>query len=143
MNKTGIIMDNKLNFLEYASKLRLIVNRKLFSIKKLFYLCTSVKLQFFKYFILPYFDFCILFFLFYLAESKIIEININFNKKYKYLIIKLYADSLICMSIYIYFPKLTLQKINNSFNFCLFKLFKFKIKSEMDNLNEFNNFLEK
>ena len=52
----GIIVDNKLNFLEYASKLRLIVNRKLFSIKKLFYLCTSVKLQFFKSFILPYFD---------------------------------------------------------------------------------------
>ena len=32
--------------------------------------------------------------LFYLAESKIIEININLNKKYKYLIIKLYADPL-------------------------------------------------
>ena len=64
-----------------------------------------IKLQFFKSFILPYFDYC--------------------------------------MSIYIYFPKLTLQKINNSFNFCLFKLFKFKINSEMDNLNEFNNFLEK
>ena len=29
------------------------------SIKRLFYLCTSVKIQFFKTFILPYFDYCL------------------------------------------------------------------------------------
>ena len=33
--------------------------KKLFSIKRLFYLSTSVKVQFFKTFILPYFDYCL------------------------------------------------------------------------------------
>ena len=31
----------------------------MYSIKRLFYLCTSVKIQFFKTFILPYFDYCL------------------------------------------------------------------------------------
>ena len=39
--------------------MRKIINRKLFSIKRLFYLSTSVKVQFFKTFILPYFDYCL------------------------------------------------------------------------------------
>lgn len=106
----GIIIDNKLNFLEYASKLRLIVTKKLYSIKRLFFLCTSVKIQFFKSFILPYFDYC--------------------------------------SSIFIYFPKVTLQKINNCFNYCLFKLFKFKFSiknsssEEEKSFNRFNDLLE-
>ena len=107
----GIIIDNKLNFLEYASKLRLIITKKLFSIKRLFFLCTAVKIQFFKSFILPYFDYC--------------------------------------SSIFIYFPKTTLQKINNSFNYCLFKLFKFKFTTDKSSseeeisYNRFNDLLEK
>ena len=32
---------------------------KLYSIKRLFYLATSVKIHFFKTFILPYFDYCL------------------------------------------------------------------------------------
>jgi len=105
----GLIIDNKLNFLEYASKLRL--TKKLFSIKRLFFLWTAVKIQFFNSFILPYFDYC--------------------------------------CSIFIYFPKITLQKINNCFNFCLFKLFKFKFSIEIKSCNDgkslncFNNFLGK
>jgi len=54
----GITIDNKLNFSKYVGDLRTTVNRKMFSIKRLFYLATSVKIQFFKSFILPYFDFC-------------------------------------------------------------------------------------
>ncbi len=55
----GVTIDNKLNFTKYTSDLRKIINRKLFSIKRLFYLSTSVKIQFFKSFILPYFDYCL------------------------------------------------------------------------------------
>ena len=55
----GVTIDNKLNFTKYTSDLRKIINRKLFSIKRLFYLSTSVKIQFFKTFILPYFDYCL------------------------------------------------------------------------------------
>ncbi len=54
----GIIIDNKLNFSSYCSHIRKTVNRKIHSIKRLFYLPSAVKLQFFKSFILPYFDYC-------------------------------------------------------------------------------------
>ena len=55
----GVTIDNKLNFAKYTSDLRITINRKLFSIKRLFYLSMSVKIQFFKTFILPYFDYCL------------------------------------------------------------------------------------
>ena len=54
----GVILDSKSSTLVLAATCMLI-NRKLFSIKRLFYLSTSVKLQFFKTFLLPYFDYCI------------------------------------------------------------------------------------
>ena len=94
----GVTIDNKLNFRLHAANIRLIVNKKMFSIKKLFYLAFSVKLQFFKSFILPYFDYC--------------------------------------LSLLIYFPKSTIQKLKNSYDFCLFKLFNFKI-------SEYNLFKQK
>ena len=55
----GVTIDNKLNFTEHCSNLKKIVNKKLYSIKRLFFLCTSVKIHFFKTFILPYFDYCL------------------------------------------------------------------------------------
>jgi hypothetical protein len=53
----GVTIDNKLNFETYASMIKKSVNRKLYNIKRLFYLCQSVKLQFFKSFIMPHFDY--------------------------------------------------------------------------------------
>jgi hypothetical protein len=55
----GVIVDNKLNFSEHCSYLKKVINRKLFSIKRLFFLATSVKIHFFKTFFLPYFDYCL------------------------------------------------------------------------------------
>ena len=55
----GVTIDNKLNFCEHVALLRNTINRKLYSIKKLFYLSMNVKLQFFKSFVLPYFDYCL------------------------------------------------------------------------------------
>ena len=55
----SITIDNKLNFNKYTSELRTVINKKMFSIKRLFYLNTSVKIQFFKTFLLPYFDYCL------------------------------------------------------------------------------------
>ena len=54
----GVTLDNKLNFSKQVSIICRQINSKLFSIKRLFYLSTAVKLQFFKTFILPYFDYC-------------------------------------------------------------------------------------
>ena len=53
----GITLDYRLNFLDFVSGLSLVINRKMFAIKRLFYLSKAVKLQFFKTFILPFFDF--------------------------------------------------------------------------------------
>jgi hypothetical protein len=55
----GVNIDNKLNFKKHVSNICVQINQKLFSIKRLFYLATSVKLQFFKTFIMPYFDYCL------------------------------------------------------------------------------------
>ena len=54
----GVTIDNKLNFDKHISIVCRQINSKLFSIKRIFYLSTKVKLQFFKTFILPYFDYC-------------------------------------------------------------------------------------
>ena len=94
--------------------MRLTINRKLFSIKRLFFLSTSVKLQFCKTFIMPHFDYSI--------------------------------------SLLIYMPKATIQKIKNCFDYCLYKLFNFKIEAynalndridSEDIVNNFNFKVEK
>ena len=54
----GIIIDDKLNFIKNTCKTRKSTNTRLYSIQKLFYLPISVKIQFIKTFILPYFDYC-------------------------------------------------------------------------------------
>jgi hypothetical protein len=54
----GVTLDNKLTFDLFTSELRKKILIKMYSIKKLFQLCYSVKMQFFKSFMLPYFDYC-------------------------------------------------------------------------------------
>ena len=49
------------------------MNRKLFAIKRLFYLDFDVKIQFFKTFILPYFDYCATLYI-YFNKSAIMKI---------------------------------------------------------------------
>ena len=52
----GVTLDDKLTFNDFINTTKKSVNTKLYSIKRLFYLSTSVKIQFFKTFILPYFN---------------------------------------------------------------------------------------
>ena len=54
----GVILDNKLNFHSHIQHIKSCINTRLFSICKINQLSFSVKLQFFKTFILPYFDYC-------------------------------------------------------------------------------------
>ena len=54
----GVTLDNKLKFDIFTSQLKKKIVTKMHSIKKLFQLSHSVKLQFFKSFMLPYFDYC-------------------------------------------------------------------------------------
>jgi hypothetical protein len=53
----GVILDNKLNFIQHIGLQCTSINKKLFAIKRMFFLPFDVKLQFFKSFILPYFDY--------------------------------------------------------------------------------------
>ena len=55
----GVIIDNKLSFKEHTAKVYIQINKILYSIKRIFYLSFDVKIQFFKTFILPYFDYCL------------------------------------------------------------------------------------
>jgi hypothetical protein len=88
----GVTLDTKLSFTKYANDIKLIAIRKMYSIKRLFFLSMSVKVQFLKTFILPYFDYCI--------------------------------------SLLIYYPKQTIQKLNNSYNFCIKKLLKISVEDK-------------
>jgi hypothetical protein len=54
----GVTLDNKLKFDKFTSEVRNKIVQKMHSIKKLFQLSTSVKMQFFKSFMMPYFDYC-------------------------------------------------------------------------------------
>ena len=74
----GVTLDNKLNFAEHCSNVKKLINRKIYSIKRLFYLATTVKIQFFKTFILPYFDYCSTL-LIYFPKSSIQSLNSCFN----------------------------------------------------------------
>lgn len=74
----GVTIDDKLTFQQYSHDVRKMINRKLYSIKRLFYLCMSVKVQFFKTFVLPYFDYC-LSLLVYFPKSTIQGLSNCFN----------------------------------------------------------------
>ena len=54
----GIFIDNKLTFATHIKQLKKAVNKKLYAIRNLFFLSYNIKLQFFKSFILPHFDYC-------------------------------------------------------------------------------------
>jgi hypothetical protein len=55
----GVTIDNKLSFHKYISMTCGRINNALFSIKRLFFLPLATKIQFFKTFILPIFDYCL------------------------------------------------------------------------------------
>jgi hypothetical protein len=64
----GVTIDNKLSFSKYVGYLKNAVNKKLHSIKRIFYLPTAVKIQFFKTFVMPYFDYCSSLFIYFSKE---------------------------------------------------------------------------
>jgi len=55
----GVWLDCKLSFNHHVDSQINTINSKMFAIRRLFYLSGNVKEQFFKTFILPYFDYCL------------------------------------------------------------------------------------
>jgi hypothetical protein len=88
----GVTLDNRLNFEKHSSEIRTAINRKLYSIKRLFYLSFSVKIQFFKTFVLPYFDYCLSLIIYY--PKKVVERLSNYfnNCVFKLLKISIKKD---------------------------------------------------
>ena len=65
----AVLIDSKLNFEQNVSQLRIQVNRKIYSIKKLFFLPLEIKIQFFKTFIVPIFDYCSTLLIYYSKQA--------------------------------------------------------------------------
>ena len=65
----GVIIDEKIDFQPHTAQTCLTLNRKLYSIKRLFYLPFQVKIQFYKSFILPYFDYCFSLLIYYHKDA--------------------------------------------------------------------------
>ena len=61
----GCTLDEDLSFIPYISLLKQTILSKLFAIKNVFFLSHSVRLQFFKTFILPHFDYCASLFIYF------------------------------------------------------------------------------
>ena len=79
----GVIIDNKLNFRNNVADISLKINKKLHCIKRLFFLSTNVKLQFFKTFLLPYFDYCLTLTIYYSKEAIQKLCNLYYNCLFK------------------------------------------------------------
>ena len=66
----GVILDNNLNFIENFENTSRKVYSSLFSLKSKFFLSKETKLQFFKTFILPLFDYCISLIIYYSLDLR-------------------------------------------------------------------------
>ena len=65
----GITIDNKLSFSSESSKQCTTISKKLFALNRIFYLPFNVKMQFFKTFIMPHFDYCMSLYIYYSKTS--------------------------------------------------------------------------
>jgi hypothetical protein len=79
----GVTIDNRLKFTTNIAETAIKVNKKIHCIKRLFYLSTNVKLQFFKKFLRLYFDFCLTFTIYYSKTALQKLSNLCYNYLYK------------------------------------------------------------
>jgi hypothetical protein len=79
----GFVLYNKLCFSNNVAEIATKVNKKIHCIKRLFYLSTNVKLQFFKTLLLPNFDYCLTLTIYY-SKTAIQKLsNLYYNCLYK------------------------------------------------------------
>ena len=116
----GICIDNSLTFHKHVDSHKNSVNTKLFSISKIFYLSYSIKIQFFKTYIQPHFDYCSSLTI-YLSSTLTSQIEKLFNNSiFKLLKIKLHDISLdeqhACLKPLNILP----YRLRIFFNLCIF-----------------------
>jgi hypothetical protein len=88
----GVTIDDKLNFEKYTCELRSTILRKMYSIKKLFQLARSVKIQFSKSFISPHFDYCSTFTIFFGKDRSIPRTANTYNYTVFYKLLKFESE---------------------------------------------------
>jgi hypothetical protein len=88
----GVELDQNLKFSFFVADICKKVNRRIFAVKRLFFITHKVKIQFFKTFILPYFDYCT-------------TLLIYFNKAMIYKLFKCYYVCLFRLFKYNFFGK--------------------------------------
>ena len=109
----GVYLDNKFNFIDHVNFLSSSINKKLYSIKKLFYLSFDVKLHFFKCFILPYFDYSV-------------SLCIYFHKTAIRKLCKIYYICLYKLFKFKFYSNQSISEINNILK--SFNLFSFQTR---------------
>ena len=135
----GIWLDSKLSFSLHVAKTCLQINRKLYSIKNIFYLSSEVKLQFFKTFILPYFDYAISLSLYFPREAVKKLAKLYYICLFKLLRVNVIGYSLMQINAAL--------KPLNLFSFhhrCLYRIlfFIFKLKSDRNSPERLRKGLE-
>jgi hypothetical protein len=135
----GVLLDCKLNFSNHILNLKKSITKKLFIIKNMFHLSAAVRLQFFKSFILPYFDYCLSIFL-YFNNKQIDELE----NLYNFCILKLFNIKLKFLNLS---DKYNLLKNMNLFPFKIRLFYRLSLFSykKVNNLilSEFNILSEK
>jgi hypothetical protein len=135
----GVTLDSRLNFSKHILNLKKSITKKLFIIKNMFHLSAAVRLQFFKTFILPYFDYCLSIFIYF--NNKQIE---ELENLYNFCLLKLFNMKLKFLNL---LDKYNLLKKLNLFPlkirlFYRFSLFSYKIVNNLI-LSDFNILTEK
>jgi hypothetical protein len=123
----GVTIDTKLNFVDHVANVAKAINIKLFAIKRLFYLSFEVKLQFFKTFILPYFDYCLSLIIYFSKQA----IN-KMAKIYYTCLFKLFKLKFVGQDIFAFNNSLKQYKLYSFTHRVVYKLhsFIFSIKTQ-------------
>jgi hypothetical protein len=135
----GVIVDSKLDFSKHILNVKKLITKKLYIIKHLFHISAAVRLQFFKTFILPYFDYCLSLFIYF--NSKQID---ELENLYNFCLLKLFNIKLKFLSLsekYIVLKKMNLFPFKIRLFYRL-SLFTYKIVNNSI-LSDFNILFEK
>ena len=132
----GIHIDKKLSFDIYFNNLKQKVNSKVFALKNLFFLSENVRIQFFKSFLLPHFDYCASISV-YFPKSLFIKIKKLYNTCL-YHLFKLDLRRLSSLDQNILLKKMSLEGYKARL-FCRLSLFSYKIMNNNIFLCHFKN----
>lgn len=137
----GVTIDSKLNFESYICELKRQINGRLYSIKRLFYLSFTVKMHFFKTFVLPYFDYCLSLVIYYSKNAIQKLANSYYLCLFKLFNLSFCSDD--CNEVNEKLKKIGIfdfhHRIVNRLSVFIYKIYFFKNPPNLANELKFNN----